>query len=153
MVKHLVQKGNPTATPGCADMACVVCRGGSGRGASCRKSNVQYQLECNLCPEEEKSMYIGETSRNLYTRGLEHQAKYEAGDADSFMRKHQTEIHAGQDAQFKGSVTGCFRDCLSRQVSEGVQIRRCAGSTTIMNSKSEWHQPALWRVRSEIERY
>ena len=38
-------------------------------------------------------------------------------------------------------------------VVEGVQIRRCAGSTKIMNSKSEWHQPALWRVRSEIARY
>ena len=90
MVKHLVQKGNPTATPGCADRACIVCRGGSGRGASCRKSNVQYQLECNLCPDEDKSKYIGETSRNLYSRGLEHQAKYEAGDTDCFMKKHGT---------------------------------------------------------------
>ena len=51
------------------------------------------------------------------------------------------------------TVTGTFRDCLSRQVSEGVQIRRCAGFTNIMNSKSEWHQPVLWRVISEIERF
>ena len=153
MVKHLVQKGNPTETPGCGERACVVCKGGSVRGANCRKSNVQYQLECELCPSEDKSTYIGETSRNLYSRGLEHQAKYETGNDDSFMRKHQTEKHAGQEAKFGGSVTGRFRDCLSRQVSEGVQIRRCMGSNNIMNSKSEWHQPALWRVRSEIERY
>ena len=86
-------------------------------------------------------------------QGVEHQAKYEAGGTDSFMSKHQTEKHAGQQADFKGSVTGKFRDCLSRQVSEGVQIRRCAGFTNIMNSKSEWHQPTLWQVRSEIERF
>ena len=23
---------------------------------------------------------------------------------------------------------------------------------TVLNGKSEWHQPALWKVRSEIER-
>ena len=123
------------------------------RGANCRKSNVQYQLECELCPSEDKSTYIGETSRNLYSRGLEHQANYEAGHDDSFMRKHQIEMHAGQEANFGGSVTGRFRDCLSRQVIEGQQIRRCAGSNNIMNCKSEWHQPALWCLRSEIERY
>ena len=56
----------------------------------------------------------------------------------------------GQPADFDAKVTVTFRDCLSRQVSEGVHIRRC--KTDTMNSKSEWHQPALWRVRSEIER-
>ena len=45
-------------------------------------------------------------------------------------------------------VIGTFKECLSRKVSEGVHIRR--GGPGILNSKSEWHQPALWRVQSEL---
>ena len=101
-------------------------------------------------PEANKSRYIGETSRNLFTRGAEHDDKYEKNKEDSFMLRHQEEKHDGQPADFDAKVTATFRDCLSRQVSEGVHIRIC--KTDTMNSKSEWHQPALWRVRSEIER-
>ena len=43
-----------------------------------------------------------------------------------------------------------YNDCLTRQVTEGVFIRRCG--TTLMNTKSEWHQPPIWKVQSEILR-
>ena len=66
------------------------------------------------------------------------------------MEKHQEENHDGQPAVLVAKVTGMSRDCLSRQVAEGVSIRRC--KTKVLNSKSEWHQPSLWRVRSELER-
>ena len=56
----------------------------------------------------------------------------------------------GAEADFKASVTHSFRDCLSRQVSEAVYIRR--SEKPVLNSKSEWHQPALFRVQSEILR-
>ena len=153
MVKRVVQMSNPMATPGCPDQACLACQMERGKGGSCRKGNIQYQLECRLCPDTDRTLYIGETSRNLYTRGKEHTAKFEGEKEDSFMLKHQAEKHAGQHAVYDGKVTGVYRDCLSRQVSEGVMIRRSAGDINIMNSKSEWHQPALWRVRSEIERF
>ena len=42
------------------------------------------------------------------------------------------------------------RDCLTRQVREAVLIRR--SQVQVLNSKSEWHQPALFRVQQEIER-
>ena len=66
------------------------------------------------------------------------------------MKKHQEEKHSSQPAVFDAKVTGSYKDCLSRQVAEGVAIRRCEAN--VLNSKSEWHQPALWRVRSELER-
>ena len=118
----------------------------------CLKSNIQYQLECGLCTEEEKGVYIGESSRNLYTRSKEHLGKYRSKkrQSDSFMKKHQDEHHGGGEADFRARVTGVFRDSLSRQVSEGVHIRW--GGRSILNSKSEWHQPALWRVQSELMR-
>ena len=64
------------------------------------------------------------------------------------MTKHQTEKHHGAEADFAAKVTSSFRDCLSRQVSEGVYIRR--SEYEVLNSKAEWHQPALWRLRSEL---
>ena len=146
-VKSSVQSPNPTSTGECGSQDCVACRGGS-QNSLCRKSNVQYQFTCNLCPPESKSAYIGETARNLYTRGKEHENNYRKESPQSFMTRHQTEKHYGEAADFTAKVTGCFTDCFSRQISEGVYIRR--SNCDVLNSKAEWHQPALWRVRSEL---
>ena len=150
-IKSEVQRSNPTATAGCLDQDCLPCRIEPGMGGNCRRSGVQYQLRCRLCPEEDVC-YIGETSRNLYTRGKEHMEKYRSRQRrdDSFIQKHQIEKHGGVQADFAAKVTGSFRDCLSRQVSEGVHIRR--SGPEVLNSKSEWHQPALWRIQSEVVR-
>ena len=88
----------------------------------------------------------------LHTRGREHIDKYQSvkRNPDSFIKKHQLEKHSDLPADFSAKVTGSFRDCLTRQISEGVHIRRCDG--TVLNSKSEWHQPPLWRVQSEVIR-
>ena len=106
-------------------------------------------MECKLCPEG-KAKYIGESSRNLYTRCREHVKKFESKKTklDSLINKHQINEHAGGEPNFKAKVTGVFKDTLSRQVSEGVSIRH--GGQSVLNSKSEWHQPPLWRVMSEI---
>ena len=151
-VKYKVQSSNPTATPGCPFNDCMACKHGRGGGGMCLQSNVQYQLECRMCTDEEKGVYIGESSRNLYTRSREHIGKYNSRKlrGDSFMKQHQDELHGGAEADFQAKVTGTFRDALSRQVSEGVHIRR--GGRSILNSRSEWHQPALWRVQSELMR-
>ena len=115
------------------------------------RSNVQYTLKCNLCPED-KVMYIGESNRNLYTRSREHVKKYQSrkSRAESFIKKHQDKEHTGTEPDFKAKVTRVFKDSLSRQVSEGVFIRH--GGQSVLNSKSEWHQPPLWRVQSDILR-
>jgi hypothetical protein len=150
-VKSLLQKSNPTATIGCTAEDCIACNGGDrGAGGNCRKNNVTYEIECGMCQGDERSVYVGETSRNLYTRGAEHSKKYEGGKQDSFLQKHQQEKHQGRPAVFTAKVTGKFQDCLSRQVAEGVEIRRCAAN--LMNTKSEWHQPPIWRIQSEILR-
>ena len=57
--------------------------------------------------------------------------------------------HRGQEPKYKARVTASTRDCLSRQVREAVLIRR--SDKKILNGKSEWHQPALFRVQQEIE--
>ena len=147
-VKRMVQKSNPTATGGCVGGDCLACKAGRGKGGACRKSNVVYEIACNQCPEDRPSVYIGETARNLYTRGREHTANYNKQTQESFMKKHQEERHNGAPADFQAKVKACFKDCLSRQVAEGVYIRRCENE--VLNSKSEWHQPPLWSVRNEL---
>ena len=73
---------------------------------------------------------------------------YDKQNSESFMRRHQDDRHAGVVADFGAKVVNSYKDCLSRQVSEGVHIRRCKNE--VLNSKAEWHQPALWKVRSEL---
>ena len=75
--------------------------------------------------------------------------KFESRKTDSFMLKHQTNNRPGPPIDFQAKVIGTFNDCLSRQVAEGVEIRRC--EYQVMNAKTEWHQPALWKIRSEVE--
>ena len=76
---------------------------------------------------------------------LEHISNYQSGSADSFILKHQNNKHGGEEP-----VTARTRDCLTRQVREAVLIRR--SQVPILNSKSEWHQPGLFRVQQEVER-
>ena len=66
------------------------------------------------------------------------------------MFKHQSEVHNGMDGEYKAKVKYSYNDSLSRQVAEGVLIRR--SEKNILNTKAEWHQPALWSVRSELSR-
>ena len=77
------------------------------------------------------------------------QMVYRQGINTSFIAKHQDSHHSGQEPEYKAKVVTRTRDCLSRQVREAVLIRR--SDKNILNGKSEWHQPALFRVQQEIE--
>ena len=57
-VKYEVQKSNPNAMPGCEHGDCLACIDGRGKGGNCHNSNIQYELECTLCPPGE-CVYIG----------------------------------------------------------------------------------------------
>ena len=84
-VQRAVQKSNPTASGSCKGGDCTVCKGGTGSGGLCRKSNVVYEIACQLCPEDQQAVYLGETARNAYTRGKEHHRNYAKREPESFM--------------------------------------------------------------------
>ena len=146
-LKSELQTSNPTATPGCTKDDCMGCREGKGKGGKCHKGNVNYEIVCQLCPENRKSVYIGETARNLYTRTQEHENNK---DEEGFMHRHMIEYHKGEESKFTARVTHSNKECLTRQVREGVLIRR--SGRPILNTKSEWFQPPLYRVQQEIVR-
>ena len=131
-------------------MDCIACRTGRGDGGGCHNPGVNYALECQLCPVGARGVYLGETSRNLYARGLEHESRYRNGSANSFMVKHQNKDHEGRAGAYTAKVTASSRDCLTRQVKEAVQIRRC--EVKVLNGKTEWHQPPLWQIQNKIYR-
>ena len=113
-------------------------------------SGMNYELECQLCTDHAESSYVGETSRNLFTRSREHLARYRAGTGTSFMLKHQASANQEEDVVYKAKVTASTRECLTRQVKEAVLIRR--SQVRVINGKTEWHQPPLYRIQNEIER-
>ena len=144
-VEKMLTNVNPTKSESCGETNCVVCSSPGG-GRLCHKTRIAYEIQCNNC----NAVYIGESSHNLYTRGGEHVQRYLKKKDKSFMTEHQQKRHKGEPADFSFKVTRTFRDPLSRQTYEAVAIRREAGE--ILNSKAEFHMPALWEVRREVTR-
>ena len=134
-MKSVLQKLNPLGTQGCDSTDCLPCKPGRGEGGNCEGGGANYEMECQLCPDDNKSKYIGESSRNLYTRSKEHLANYRSGLQTSFIIKHQNTMHQGEEAVFMAKVTTRTRDCLTRQVREAVLIRR--SQVPVLNGKTE----------------
>ena len=63
-----------------------------GKEEIVRRNNVNYEIECQLCPEERSPVYIGEISKNVYTRTKEHMRSENRVDAENdepcFARRH-----------------------------------------------------------------
>ena len=91
------------------------------------------------------TLYEGETARNAYTRGLEHEAALRMEDEENALWKHCVVQHQGVKAEFSMTVTGVHRTPLVRQVNEAVRIV-ITKAGCVMNSKSEWHQAPLVRI-------
>ena len=153
-LKRTFQRSNPTATPGCMDPECIACKDERGKGGNCRRNNVNYEIECHLCADGGRPVYIGETSRNLFTRGKEHMgSEHREGTEEreaGFAHKHMEQYHQGMESRFRVKVTKTNKDSMTRQVREGVMIRRTR--RVMMNSRSEWFQPPIYRIRSEVVR-
>ena len=142
-VKHLA-KAEPLRNPTCQREDCFSCStGGNGR---CEKNGAGYRIECLTCQRAGKSaIYEGETSRNSYTRGVEHLDALRLQDEENALWKHCLVVHDGIEAEFSMTVVGIYRTPLVRQVSESVRII-LTKADVVMNSKSEWHQAPLVRI-------
>ena len=145
-MKSILQNTNPTRKKGCNATDCFACSNGKGEGGECRKPNVGYEIECDECAGTQTVLYLGETGRNAYVRGLEHIRMYKNKNNKSALFKHAQTHHEGRvNVKFSMKVSNRFRDPLTRQVNEGVRINRCEADITL-NSKSEWHGPATARL-------
>ena len=142
-VEKMLQKPNPTSSGKCGKDNCILDKQRSS-DTMCHKSNVLYEWVCRKC----QNKYVGETSRNFYTRSLEHLDKASKNKEDSFINNHQKEKHNNDQPDFCVKVLKSFKDPLSRQVYEGVHIRN--SSAISLNSKLDYYQTSTYNMRREV---
>ena len=141
-LKKRLQKSDPFKERKCNDSEkCMVC--GDGKGGMCRRDGVTYEIMCKGCDGK----YVGETSRNAFTRSLEHKADLRKKNAKSPLHLHNIEKHEPTSAPgFEMRVTGVFGgDATKRQVRESVLIQKME-EENLINRRDEWRQVKLPRI-------
>ena len=134
---------------GCFYTDCYLCEGGL-KGGSHTKSGVVYSGTCTLCSDRGvTARYEGETGRNGYWRStVFHRKEIMKNDTGNAFTKHLNIHHKDRvrdPSVFKLKVESSHKSCLDRQVKEGISIKNTK-SDIKLNSKSEYHQPAVRRV-------
>ena len=143
-VKRRVQRSDPFQDDVCGDEEkCMICRHGGGRGM-CRKTGVTYEVGCKMCG----GRYIGETSRNGFTRGREHMEDIMKKNKESPFVVHSEERHGRARLEdYEMKIIGVYGgDATKRQVAEAINIQHAQGSTLI-NRQDEWRQVRLPRIQ------
>ena len=132
----------------CVFPDCMLCESGL-RGASHSRRGAVYGAKCELC---EKSgvlaEYIGETGDNAFHRSEEHKNDVRSKNTKNALAKHLEGHHQQNVADisaFKFNVHSTFSRALDRQVFEGTLISN-SEADILMNSKAEFHQPAVTRI-------
>ena len=129
---RLLQSNDPFKTKSCRDaQRCMVCKSQDREeGGDCRESGVTYRINClgkkEGNPEEHcGEPYHGETNRNCYTRGCEHEADLDNRRENSALWKHCVEKHGGVKQRFgMVQVDRARNDATKRQILEAVRIQR-----------------------------
>ena len=142
-IGNMLQNSNPLASKECGKEDCYMDKQSEG-GRKCHKSSVLYEWTCRICGDTS----TGETSRNFYTRAKEHLDKAENDPLNSFISNHQAQNHNGDEPNFKVKVLKSFKDPLSRQVYEGIYIRR--QNRVSLNTKQDYYQPSSYRMNRKV---
>ena len=136
------------------ETTCITCR---------RRQDLEietkYAQEGKKKIEEEKKkarhyIYIGETNRSPYERGLEHQNDIAACKTSSHMLRHLLDQHEDEEEEwdnikFGMRVLKTTRTAFERQILESVLIQK-ARQHNIMNAKSEYNRCALPRLTTKL---
>ena len=138
---------------------CPPCDGSSTESRqNCKARNVVYETSCNICnPTEEKpsiqkegkireGIYIGESSRSLHERSIEHLRDARSFSKKSHIAKHWMLAHPNINIMptFSFKTIQKHNDCLSRQVGEAMKIY--FSKDNLLNSKNEYLQNCISRV-------
>ena len=124
----------------------------NGSSGACRENGVTYQMNClsDAGTENEcKFVYVGETGRNRYTRGLKHQEDYRNKRDSSVLWKHCTQEHNSVQQDFQMKITDRVRnDPTRRQILEATRIMKVPNNKR-MNSRGEWNSNRIPRISIE----
>ena len=162
----ILASNNPWGNGECGRDDCTTCSQGDEKVIDCKKRNILYESFCTLCNPEDKKrgkmdeisflkagrgVYVGESSRSLYERTKEHVADRNGWKEDSHQIKHWMLDHSElkEPPPFRFKLVKCFRDPMSRQISEAVRIELRGEST--FNSKPEFNRCRVPRLRIDQE--
>ena len=170
----ILHKANPWSGQECGRMKCLLCiskkREGKTNSQDCKKRNCVYETYCWTCSQrqdketEEKFkelkpteiedkkrktrrfLYIGETNRSVYERGIEHQNDIPACKTSSNMLRHLLAEHEEEEEcwekiEFRMRVIKSTRSAFDRQILESVTIQK-KRKHHIMNNKAEYNRCA-----------
>ena len=141
-LKRILQTSNPFRKDTCGDDTCLVCKS-SGK-SNCRRVDVKYNVTCEK--EDCRGIYHGESSKNAYSRGKEHETDYRNHLEKSHMWKHCVTEHNSEEQTFNMHIDRNFRkDPLLRQITEAIAIQD-TDEELRMNSRSEWNQRSIPRI-------
>jgi hypothetical protein len=89
---------------------------------------------------------MGESSRSLHERALKHVRDAQSFSTKSHIVKHWMTSHPSLriPPEMEFSVTGMFKDCLSRQISEALRIN--FSKDVLLNSKGEYGNNTVSRL-------
>ena len=138
---------------------CITCSQSTETLPPCTRVSVVYENHCTICNQEAggtqeartvenapPSIYIGETSRSIQERALEHHADLRNKREKSHMYKHRVLHHEDKETPFLMKVISFHKSALSRQAAEAVRIRRRGGEGSILNSKAEFNRSYIPRL-------
>ena len=161
-LSRLLPSTNPWGPGDCGREDCALCGQQDEVRQDCRKRNILYQSQCQVCKVDmdkddkqevvvNKGLYLGESSRSMYERAKEHVRDREGREEDSHQVKHWLVDHADLAAppQFKFKILASFSDPLTRQIAEAVRIEEAGEG--ILNSKSEFSRCRVPRLKLDME--
>ena len=152
-LEDLLTKSNPWQGIDCRRQGCLLCetklKTERNQSQDCHTRNLVYETWCMTCLKREereietkyaedagkmremkgkikKHLYIGETSRSIYERALEHQNDVEQLKTSSHMLRHLLEMHGGEqrsDVEFGVKVLRYTRSSFERQILESLSIQ------------------------------
>ena len=135
----------------CGRDKCPLRSAGKDCFDKCYQEGIIYVSKCNLCSEQgTSSVYIGETSRTLYTRSKQHYNDFKReinnqgnlqsevqGDLpkswirDHMREKHHEETEDNPEKLVSFEVISNHPDPFSRQTVEAVQIQEALNKQTL----------------------
>jgi hypothetical protein len=148
----------------CGRDECPPCRKPEGR-ENCKARNIVYESKCLVCnpasshgeddhadqpsgrtQKPREGIYIGESSRSLHERALEHVRDAQSFSAKSHIIKHWMLSHPALPSppEMDFNISARFKDCLSRQIGEALRIN--FSKDILLNSKSEYRNNSLNRI-------
>ena len=154
---------NPWKQINCKRENCLLCQDSKGGSeGACWRSNITYNIDCQKCSKDNvSSTYIGESAKSAFSRGENHLQGLRKQDPNNVLWEHALSQHNGEKLDkedFKMKVIGQFRTGLPSQISEAVQIsqkieerdkqrRGKKYDRIVLNSKNQFHQPGMIKMR------